>query len=46
MSSGDVSRRVQRFAALRPRRDAEDRAMTMLAEMIRTRIAAQLASGS
>ena len=38
-------RSVQRFAALRSRRDAEDRAMTMLAEMIRTRIAAQLVSG-
>ena len=39
-------RSIQRFAALRARRDAEDRAMTTLAEMIRTQIAAKLASGT
>jgi LPS-assembly lipoprotein len=38
-------RSTQRFAAIRAQRDAEDRAMTTLAEMIRTRIAAKLASG-
>ena len=44
-ANASYDRSTQRFAAIRARRDAEDRAMTTLAEMIRTRIAATLASG-